>query len=107
MNIEEQLLKGEGETRTTVQKRVRKCCEYCGEYATYRYTYLLKNFRRNPASRGYGRDDCSWASDTEIYTCPTCQPETPEGHDSGWSRHTLGDGNHHMFLEWQKVNEGI
>ena len=59
--------------RTTVTKTTVMCrheCEICGEAAHYKHTYLLEgNPRRNPASRAYGRDDCSWCEDTCKYVC--------------------------------------
>lgn len=50
-------MKGEGEKRTQV--RVYRECDHCSEPAKYRHTYLLEGTRSNPASKAYGRDDCS------------------------------------------------
>ena len=96
---------GEGTTRVQVQERMRKGCANCAEPAIYRYTFLLENFRQNPASSAYRRDDCSRCCDMEIFACgdEACKPKTPEGHDRGYSKHTLGTGNRHMFLEWVEV----
>jgi hypothetical protein len=60
-------LPGEGETRTQIRRR--RDCEVCGEAATKRITFLLERYRSNPASKAYGRDDCSWCSDHDAYAC--------------------------------------
>ncbi|MHB1310619.1 MAG: hypothetical protein ACYC3L_01290 [Gemmatimonadaceae bacterium] len=101
------LLKGEGETKLVRRTRVRHECGSCGEPATVRYTFLLDNFRRNPASSGYMRDDCTWCSDHEQFACddPTCRREqkvAPDGmgHVGEMS---LSDRFAHLFLTWQET----
>ena len=47
----------------------RKECGLCGNPATHKMTFLLENARRNPASSAYGRDDCSYCSDSFKYCC--------------------------------------
>lgn len=100
------LLPGEGETRTQV--RVRRCCEQCGEPATVRLGFLLENYRTNPASNAYGRDDCSWVTDFDAYVCgeEDCRlaamrgPRT-KGYADGCSSWTLNDRFAHLFLTWE------
>jgi hypothetical protein len=99
-----ELLKGEQERKVIVRVRSRVECENCGEPAIYRYTFLLTNYRNNPKSKAYGRDDCSWSSDTDVFTCAECKPQVPEDHCPAPGKHTLGEGNHHMFLEWREID---
>jgi len=47
-------------------------CEVCGEEATWKVTFLLPHTRTNPASRGYGKDDCSWCADDAAFVCEDC-----------------------------------
>ena len=65
------LIKGQamklGDTR--VQEVKSRTCEVCGEPATRKCTYLLENYRSNPASSGYRRDDCTWCQDAEKFAC--------------------------------------
>ena len=98
-----EVLPGEGTVETITRRRVRVRCEKCGGIAVYRYTYLLLGFRRNPASKAYGKDDCSWCCDTEVFTCATCKPMVPEGHDRGASTFPASARFAHMFLEWERV----
>lgn len=51
-----------------------KTC-YCGLPAVFRITYLLHNCRTNPGSKGYRRDDVSWAADAEEVACREHQRE--------------------------------
>ena len=45
-------------------------CQECGMPAAFRISYLTAgNYRANPASSAYGRDDCTWCSDTETFAC--------------------------------------
>jgi len=61
-------------------------CEGCGRPAKYRLTFLLEHFRSNPASKAYQRDDCSWSSDLDVYSCESCKrtlSQAPHGYDTG------------------------
>jgi hypothetical protein len=92
-----ELLKGEGETKLLLRKRVRHECN-CGEVATQRHSYLLPRARSNPNSRGYGKDDVSWRSDHEEFTCDACPLPNVEGFE--WCA-TFGVANFpHMLLTW-------
>ena len=101
------LLKGEGDIRTTVATRMRKTCEECGELAHYKHSFLYEGMRSNRASSAYGRDDCSWCSDVDVFTCKKCRPTTPDGCDPRSSRLEIGERSTHMFLEWVTVSEEI
>lgn len=73
-------LPGEGETKVVERTRVRRECENCGEPAFYLNTYLNDadvGARRNPASRAYGRDDCTFISDHNQYLCGGCHQTVP------------------------------
>ena len=59
----------EGDTRTIEQVCKRRTCEKCGEQATHKLTFLLPNARTNPASKAYGRDDCSRCADAHMFVC--------------------------------------
>src|SRR5258708_31472175 len=58
-----------GEIRSTTEMWKQRACDECGEPAVYEQTYLLKNARRNPDSSAYGKDDCSYCSDTNAWAC--------------------------------------
>jgi len=77
-------LKGEGEVQYIKRTRVRRECNECGEPADYRHTFLLDGARRNPASSAYGKDDCSWCSDAETWSCAPHRDtrNAPDGY--GW-----------------------
>lgn len=78
-----ELLKGEGETKVVVRRNERRDCDNCGEPATRLLTFLMPDARRNPASKAYGRDDCSWCSDYDAYACDACAATgVPEGYGS-------------------------
>ncbi len=52
----------------------RILCDYCGENpADQKHTYLLPGARINPDSAAFGRDDCSWCSDHEAFSCQPCR----------------------------------
>ncbi len=101
-------LKGEGETKTIIKTRVRRECENCGEPATQRHTYLndgTTGARRNPASSAYGRDDCTWCSDYELYLCDSqgckqqnCEVDVPDKYH--WCSTFKVDRFPHLFLYW-------
>ena len=100
-------LKGEGDTRTRVERRVRKECAECGEPAVYRHSFLYEGMRSNPASSAFRKDDCSWCSDADVFTCKECKPTLPGGCDLRSSRFEIGERFAHMFLEWVIVSEEI
>ena len=91
-------LKGEGATRTQVRVRVE--CDYCGELATRKQTYLLLNARSNPASSAFGKDDISRCSDAEEMLCGVHNGEPPSGHSvcSIFKVERFA----HMFLRWEE-----
>lgn len=98
------LLPGEGEKRVTEKTRVRIECGNCGEPATQRHTYLLPRARSNQRSSAYGRDDCSWCSDHDEFTCNICPRPKPDGVE--WcSTFEIKPGKlqfAHMFLRWRE-----
>ena len=104
----EGLLPGEGETKLIRKTRTRVPCTYCGEPATVQECFLLKGYRTNPASRGYGRDDCSWASDIKFYRCDGvgCRTamleELGEEYDRGSTQFKIGKRFAHLFLYWHE-----
>ncbi len=75
-----------GDIRVIRQIAQWRECEGCGKPAKYRLTFLLQDFRSNPASKAFGRDDCSWISDLDIYSCENCKhtlSQSPHGYNSG------------------------
>lgn len=98
-------LPGEGETKTVVRTQVRIACDHCGEPATQRHTYLLPRARSNPQSKAYRRDDCSWSSDHELFTCNICPRPRPDGYEY-CSTFSIEPGKLqfvHMFLRWKET----
>ena len=95
-------LPGEGEKKIVERTRVREECEQCGELATKKHTYLLHNARCNPGSSGYGKDDISWCSDHEAFTCDSCRKPRFEGYEccSTFSVSPENTRFAHMFLRW-------
>ena len=97
---------GEGETKIIIKRRVRIECQNCGDPATQRHTYLLENYRRNPKSAAYGKDDCTWCSDHDEFTCDHCNPPVIAGYAGGGSPGgTFQYGMQqlaHMFLQWRE-----
>ena len=91
----------EAEVRTQVCRR--RTCEECGELATRKHTYLLDGARSNLRSSAYGRDDCSWCSDADVFTCEDCKPSAPRGYES-CSRFKYGERFEHLFLQWETVD---
>ncbi len=105
---EEEMLEGEGETKTVIKTRVRQECENCREPATHKHTYLndgLTGARNNPASSAYGRDDCTWCSDYDIYTCDDCkQKDCEAGLPSYYHSCAIFKVERmpHLFLYWEE-----
>lgn len=103
-----ELLKGEGDTKTVVKTRRRRECDCCGEPATVKHTYLNERdgpARRNPASSAYGRDDCSWCSDHDLFQCPDCdnrEDETNVPHGFRWCSSFNVGRMPHLFLYWDE-----
>ncbi len=102
-------LEGEGEVKTIIKTRVRHKCENCGEPSTNKHTYLddgpTGNARGNPASSAYGRDDCSWCSDHDLYLCDKCEQrncevDVPDNHH--WCSTFKIGRMPHMFLYWDE-----
>lgn len=98
-------LPGEGDKKIVERTRVREECEQCGEPATKKHTYLLEgDARRNPASSAYGRDDCSWCSDYEAFTCNDCGQPRVDGYRWCSTFKVTPDNTRfaHMFLRWSE-----
>src|SRR5574342_451702 len=99
------LLPGEGDEILVVKRNVRRCCEECGEFATKRLTFLYENYRRNPASNAYGKDDCSWCYDEELWSCHVHEQKIinhpPEG--TVWCSSFDGERFPHMLLRWEVI----
>lgn len=105
IDVEPFVLPGEGEKTLVEKARVRIGCEECGEPATQKHGFLLENFRRNPLSSAYGKDDSSWCVDTAIFTCAACRPKIPAGHSPNNSTWSIAPGKlrfAHMFLRWEE-----
>ena len=95
----------EGDIKFWKETCVSKECENCGETATKRITFLIEgNARSNPASSAYGRDDCSWCSDAEAFSCDKCAESTRRNPPRGfsWCATFIRDKFDHMFLEWRR-----
>lgn len=102
------LIKGEGDVKHSTQVRKRRECDNCGEPATKRISYCYVNGRRNPASSMYGRDDCTYCSDAEAFSCDKCEREVeraccPDGMNWGGT-FTANAPNAHMFLQWVETD---
>lgn len=99
-------LKGEGEIKVVIKRRVRRDCEECGEPATKRLTFCYVNGRRNTASSMYGRDDCTYCFDAEVFACNDCERRVersmcPDGMNWG-STFTANERTAHLFLRWDE-----
>ena len=99
-----------GEVTLIKKVCVSRECEECGETATKKHTFLYENARRNPASSAYGKDDCSWCSDAEVFSCDKdselLRRNKPD--DMEWcSTFTRNERFEHLFLYWkeEKLNE--
>lgn len=98
------LLPGEGETKTVTTVKVRRECEVCGEPAHFRHSFLLYGARNNPASSAYRKDDCSFCSDEETFTCRehTATQTKPDGY-SWCSTFPANALFAHMFLTTKEM----
>jgi len=96
-------LVGEDDIETITRTRKRRVCEICGEPAHYRVTFLLLHARSNMDSKAFGRDDCSFCADAELFACREHQEEVeshpPEGM-SYCSTFSASARFAHMFLYW-------
>ena len=98
------MLPREGETVRTIKTLIRVRCDECGEAAHFRHTYLLPNCRTNTASSAYHKDDCSWCSDKEVFTCRECS--RPEVKGYGWcSSFPANERFARMFMRWEEKEE--
>jgi len=94
-----------------IQKKVKRCCEWCDAKATKKLCFLTPNYRNNPASSAYGRDDCSWCSDYEAYTCDKveCISEAkdhkPEGFIDAAVFHITSERFKHMAYAWEEISK--
>ena len=87
----------------------RECFE-CDEPAKYKHTFLLENSRRNPLSKGYGKDNISWCEDECNYACEEHKElmrKTPPDNGLSWCSTFSRDRFEHMFLYWNKESEEI
>lgn len=101
-------LKGEGEIKVVIKRRIRRYCEKCGEPATKRLTfcYLNGRYRRNPASSMYWRDECTYCFEIEVFACNDCERRVersmcPDGMNWG-STLTANERTAHLFLLWDE-----
>lgn len=95
-----------GTIRTKVEELKAVECENCGDPADYKFTYLLPNYRGNPASSAYCKDDCSWCSDYHTYSCKNCsQGRHPplDGYEQ-CSRFEKSERFAHMFQNWVELS---
>ena len=89
-----------GDIRTKKEIARWRECEGCGRPAKYRFTFLLELYRGNPASKAYQKDDCSWCSDLDIYSCERCKhtlSQSPGGYSAGCGIFPLGKFKHMGF----------
>jgi len=89
-----------GDLRVTTEEYARRECFICGEDATKRITYLMPNARRNPQSSGYGKDDISWCSDEEEFTCDEHEKQSTGGSYEHCATFTYSAQFAHMFFYW-------
>lgn len=91
-----------------IQKEcVEQTCFECELPATKRITFLYENSRSNPSSSGYRKDDISWCSDEEAFSCEKHEKEVRDNHcPSGMkscSTFTRSERFEHMFLKWKET----
>ena len=101
-----EVLPGQGDTRTVTSVQARYTCYECDEVGMYRLTFLLVEYRTNPVSAAYGRDDCSWCEDTHRFACVKhlfpIKSSPPEGY-VGCSTFPASERFAHMFLYWKAL----
>jgi hypothetical protein len=91
--------------------QMEQCCIHCGEPAQEQLTFLLYNARKNPQSKGYGKDNISWCSDAEAFSCGdqacerTIKQEIGE-QDYEWCS-TFKRTPHFEHLFWLWIEEDI
>lgn len=97
----------EGQRKIVEYILEHRACDICGEPATSKLSFLLENARNNPASKGYRRDDTSWSSDENRFSCEThkdtTRQEPPEG--MSWCSTFSEERFPQMFLDWQSKSE--
>lgn len=96
----------EGDTRTLKQVCKRRECGECFKPATHKLTFLLRRTRMNPASAAYGRDDCSWCSDKDVFACKVHEKDRQNIAKSlgmVWCAAFSYERFPHMFLYWEVV----
>jgi len=96
-----------GDTIIIQKECVEKGCQECGEPATKRITFLYEDSRRNPESAGYRKDDISWCSDDEAFSCDkhkdsVSKDQRPRDMEE-CSTFTRSERFEHMFLEWKET----
>ena len=101
-------LDGEGDIQVIHRARERIPCDYCDNTPDQLNTYLLPNARHNPKSSAYGRDDCSWSSDHNVFSCEQCRKENfggtrpnIEGYEP-CATIPLTKQFSHLFLRWRE-----
>ena len=88
-----------------VERKIRLTCDECGEPATVKLGFLLENYRRNPASSAYGKDDCSWCVDKESFSCDAHVRDVgnsvPRGCGDDYSEFRFASFPH-MLYQWER-----
>ena len=103
MDVTLDILPGEGEVRTVTKHCLRRECDVCGESAHYKHTFLLEGARRNPASRAYGKDDCTWCEDESRFVCKNHLEDRKPPPGTTWcSTFPASELFKHMFLYWKE-----
>lgn len=92
---------GDGTKRITTAVYTRHECFECGEPATKRITYLLPNARSNLRSAAYGKDDISWCSDDNEFTCDEHEKKSDGGTMEYCATFTYSERFEHMFHYWR------
>jgi len=98
----------EGDLIVIQKECKRKECEYCEESATLKHSFLLEGSRRNPASKAYGRDDCSWSEDDCVFICEECNKtkgryKIAKEKSMEWCSTFFYEKMPHLFLYWHET----